>query len=152
MEENGNSWLPPLEFYFSVEFQWGSRHAKASFMEVGGLSVTLETAPLQSQGGDEPRFPQRTKSGDVVLKRALEPLSEEISTWVQKCMGFSESGWIEPCLLTIRLLNVKEKITAAWTCSMAYPVKCEVSSFNAGESKLVIETLTLTCSRTKRVV
>lgn len=153
MAENGNSWLPPLEFYFSVEFQWGSRHVKASFMEVSGLSVTLEADPVSQQSNDATwiNLPRQVKPDNIVLKRPLEPLSEEITQWVKKCLSYAVSGWINPCLLTISLLNVKHEIVAAWTCAMAYPVKYEVSSFNAGESKLVMETLTLKCSRTERV-
>lgn len=153
MEEKGNSWLPPLEFYFSVEFQWGSRHVKASFMEVSGLNVTLESDPVPQQGNDATwiHLPRQIKPDKVVLKRALEPLSEEISAWTKKCLSYSVSGWINPCLLKIQLLNMQHEIAAAWTCAMAYPVKCDISPFNSGESKLVIETLTMTCSRLERV-
>ncbi len=48
---------------------------------------------------------------------------------------------IQPINLIVKLLNEQHQPLQTWNVVHAYPVKWEISNFNAEESKLVIESL-----------
>ena len=94
MAPDSNTWKPPVLFHFSVEFQWMLARASASFAEVDGLGQELVLESNAARSGEAPGYPKGVKVGDIVLKRALEPLSDLITIWVQCCFNFTEIGWI----------------------------------------------------------
>ena len=51
---------------------------------------------------------------------------------------------IEPKTINVFLLDEKHEPLQSWNIKNAYPIKWNVSDFNAEESKIVIETLELT--------
>lgn len=56
-ESDKNRWIPPVNFYFRVVFQWGKHEIAASFMEVSGLDVEMETKRFhQAIKGDAHSF------------------------------------------------------------------------------------------------
>ena len=147
------NWTPPVNFYFRVEFQWGSSNDKtvASFLEVSGLDeeVAVEAVKSNIEGGMRPTG--RIKHGNIVLKRPLKYLNEDIRKWVKECFSFTlGDNRIRPCLVIISLLNPEGKPCAGWECSRAFPVKWSLDPMNSSESKLAIESLTLCYSRLSR--
>lgn len=127
------NWTPIVAFYFSVSFQGGVQ-CTVSFSEVSGLELTREI--------DENRCPKNITHPNLVLKRAMQPLPEELSTWITKCTRFNE--WINTCNVIVSLMDEDDKIVASWECSNAYPKKWGLTPLLADKSGLVMETLELT--------
>lgn len=139
------TWDPPVSFYFRVVIQGVPLIPDTDFLEVSGLKVELELENIE-EGGENNfiyQVPKRVKHSNLILKRALEPLSNALEIWIQQSLegGFVEK--IKPRNLVIYLMDSKGKALRCWWCSNAYPVKWEVSNFNAQENKLAIETLEL---------
>lgn len=148
----------PVGYRFVVYFEFGnfneagdfnaaniSSKAKNAydvmFQSVSGLSVDIETEEYAEGGenGFKHTLPVRTKYPNLVLTRGLAA-SSQVSDWVRKAV---EEFEFEPANLTIILLNELRAPMHVWNVSHAIPVRWSVDSFNAEESKLVIETLEL---------
>ena len=140
MASDSNTWNPPVLFHFRVDFQWtGGDKASAAFAEVDGLSQELVLA----KGEDNIELPEDVKYTDIILKRALEPINEDISLWINNAFRFKEGIKITPCTLLISLLDEQDNIVAQWTCEWTFPIKWSINPLNASESKVAIETITL---------
>lgn len=140
MASDSNTWNPPVLFHFRVDFQWtGGDKTSASFAEVDGLSQELVLA----KGEDNIELPEDVKYTDIILKRALEPINEDISLWINNAFRFKEGIKITPCTLLISLLDEQDNIVAQWTCEWTFPIKWSINPLNASESKVAIETITL---------
>ncbi len=140
MASDSNTWNPPVLFHFRVDFQWkGGDKASASFAEVDGLSQELVLA----KGEDNIELPEDVKYTNIILKRALEPINEDISLWINNAFRFKEGIKITPCTLLISLLDEQDNIVAQWTCEWTFPIKWSINPLNASESKVAIETITL---------
>lgn len=144
--------MSPVEFYFQVQFHWGTRHAAASFMEVSGLNQEMVMQEVSQSGddGQKIRLPMEVKHGDIMLKRPLEPLSDAITDWVKRCFSFAVDGRITPCTLVVFLMDARRHAVACWSCDRAYPVKWSLGTLDAKESGRAVETLTLTYKRLER--
>ena len=145
MPNNNGNWVSPVEFYFQVQFHLGSQPVTASFMEVSGLDVeiTLQETNLMGSDGVKIKLPQAVTHGNITLKRALEPLSEKLSEWANKCLGFMMNGFISPCDMIISLMDSNQQAVASWVCTRAYPVKWNLATLDAQKSGLAIETMTI---------
>jgi len=144
-------YFPPVGFYFSVEFSLGSdENTKDNqFQSVSGLSIDLETEEI-AEGGEnrfKHKLPVKTKYPNLVLKRGMI-LDSKVIDWCREAL---ENYNFEPLDIMVNLL-VKEgdiatsataKPLRSWNIKNAFPVKWNVSDFNAEESKFVIETLEL---------
>lgn len=151
---NNNNWIPPVSFYFNVVFQWGSQKTTASFMEVCGLELSMTTKMIHPLGDDGGQIlpTGEIKHSDIVLKRPLVAIDKELAQWVNTCFSFMVGeNKIKPCLLIVSLLGADGQPYASWECSEAFPIKWSLSPMNSEESKLSIETLTLTCKTLKRI-
>lgn len=144
MVPDSSTWKPPVQFHFRVVFQWDGSESSASFSEVDGLGQSLTLEP--QSGGNKNELPQvkGVTVEELVLKRAVEPLSEEITRWVKECFDFLCGGRIQVCNVSVSLLdeNGTDEL-ARWKCLRAVPVKWKVGSLNASESRIAVETLTL---------
>lgn len=152
-KKSDSNWVPPVSFYFRVVFQWGSHRIKGSFMEVSGLDQEMEIKKIQPLGDDggQTLVTGEIKHTNIVLKRALEPLDEGLASWVKECFSFMVGeNKIRPCLLIITLCDANKKPYASWVCTQAFPIKWSLSPMNAQESKLSMETLTLTFKTLER--
>lgn len=134
---------PPIGFLFKVSIN-GIPDAEADFQEVSGLAMTLETAPLKEGGQNRfvHQLPVRTTSDKLVLKRGLK-ISSELTKW---CRDAIEEFSFSPKDLTISLLDpgIDDAISTpliSWQVSHAFPVKWSVSTFNAMNNELAIETV-----------
>lgn len=134
---------PPTSFSFIVNGVSTLEGIDSQFQSVSGLSAEVETEEYVE--GGENRFkhqlPTRTKYNNLVLKRGM----------------MQNSGLIEWCKNSIMNLDFELRdliITLnggvgsiaplmVWKVIGAYPVKWEVSDFNAEENKLAIETIEL---------
>lgn len=132
-------YYPPLGFHFKVEFT--NFPGEFEFQSVSGLSVDMETEEF-TEGGEnrfKHKVPVRTKYPNLVLKRALL-VNSDIVGW---CRSALEDFVFEPTDIVIKLLNEEHQPLLSWNVVHAYPVKWNLSDFNAEENKLVIETLEL---------
>lgn len=143
MVPDSKTWKPPVLFHFRVDFQWKTGKASASFAEVDGLGQELVLDSKLVKSDNTPGYPKNVKPDDIVLKRAIEPLSEQITSWLKECFNFRDTGWIDTCTVIISLLDENNKITARWACAQAIPIKWKVSGPNASKSEIAMETITL---------
>lgn len=146
-------WIPPVEFYFRVDFQWRSEHFQASFMEVQGLNMQLKTDEVQSDSTMRVKVPKGLTHGNITLKRSLEPLSEPFSQWMNECFGYLENKdrQLKAYDMIIKLLNKDGKPLAGWLGRHAYPIQWDMSGMNAMEGKLVTESIIMACNSLKRI-
>ena len=133
---------PPTGFHFIVSFQLLPQSENDfRFREVSGLDVEMEMETF-NEGGQN-RFswqlPKRARYSDLVLKRGMF-IGSGIVLW---CQNAFENFVFEPANLTISLLNNLHVPIQAWYVVNAIPKKWSISNFNAEESTIVIESLTL---------
>ncbi|WP_347841218.1 phage tail protein [uncultured Draconibacterium sp.] len=132
-------YYPPLGFHFKVEFN--AFPGEYAFQSVAGLSVEMETEQI-AEGGEnrfKHKVPVRSKYPKLVLKRGLL-VDSEIIRW---CRNALENFEFEPTDLIVKLLNEEHQPLMSWNVVHAYPVKWNISDFDAEKNQLVIETLEL---------
>jgi len=141
----------PVAFYFEVEF---GEQIKVPFKEVSGLSVEMETETIQEGGVNEYdyKFPKQLKHGNLVLKRALLPLTNSIETWICQSLGNDFTLPVVTKNILIHLLNENGKSLRVWGCSGAYPVKWEVDNFDSEKNGIIIESVEFTYLKQTRVM
>ena len=146
-------WTTPVEFHFRVDFQLKSEHFKASFMEVRGLNMTLDTKGKINDNGAHTRIPNGLSYGKITFKRALEPLSEPFTKWINECFSYLENKdrKLNTYDMVIKLLNKDGKPLAGWLGRHAYPIEWNLDGMNAMESKLSMESVTMACNSLKRL-
>lgn len=133
---------PPAGFHFSVVFELpGQTDSDQRFQDVSGLSEEISVENIVE--GGENRFsyqlPERVSHPNLVLKRGML-IGSGLLKWIKNAM---ENFKFEPINLTVTLLNEVHSPLAAWYIVNAYPVKWNISNFNAEENSLVIETIEL---------
>ena len=136
---------PLTGFHFVVTFElFPQSPVDVRFQEVAGLSVSMGTESINE--GGENRFshklPTRANFSDITLKRGLFEYSE-LYRWVKNAMKNFE---FRPLNLTISLLNEVHAPVYMWRVYNSIPTKWELSSFNANNSEVVVETLVLSCA------
>jgi phage tail-like protein len=133
---------PPSSFSFTVSGV-ASEGIDSRFQSVSGLSTEIGTEEY-AEGGEN-RFvhqlPLRPKYPNLVLKRGLV----EDSGLIEWCRAAMERFEFAPRDLVITLSGGTDSTapSMSWNVVGAYPVKWDVSEFNAEESKLAIETIEL---------
>jgi phage tail-like protein len=134
---------PIVGFHFIVTFELAPvLPIDTKFQSVTGLKATIETEPYSEGGQNKFKHNLPTRSGyqDLVLKRGLTSDISALSMW---CNQAIEDFVFYPANLVVSLLNEKGVPVKAWYVSHAIPLSYEFSDFNAEESKIVIETITL---------
>lgn len=141
----GNEWVPPVSFYFRVVIQGSPKIPDTDFLEVSGLKMELQVEEMKEGGQNDftHPVPKTVKHGNLILKRALEPLSNSLETWIKDTMEGGFAKKIKPRNIVVYLMDAQGKALRCWWCSNAYPVKWEVNTFNAKANELAIETLEL---------
>jgi len=151
MPSGSNAWIPPVAFYFRVEFQWDDNsRASASFSEVDGLCQEFLFDERKTDSDSTPGYPKGIKVPDITLKRSLEPMDDAITRWVTDAFNVFSNGWIAPCTLIVSLLDEEGNAKAAWECQRAVPLKWKLDALNATDNRLAVETLTLRYTRLTR--
>lgn len=137
---------PPVGFYFRLQID-GLPDSESDFQEISGLSRSLEMEDVKE--GGENRFkhqlPLRIKSEPLILKRGLK-VSSDLTKW---CKETLEEFSFFPKDVHLFLLDVESSTAeeheplVAWHLTGAFPIKWEVSGFNAMNNDLMIETIQL---------
>jgi phage tail-like protein len=133
---------PLTGFHFVVVFEiFPQVPNDFRFQDVSGLTVDVNL-DTYNEGGENRfvhRLPGRTKYGDLILKRGM-PLVSGITAW---CVDAVENFNYQPTNMLISLLNADHLPVTSWYVANAIPIKYDISSFNAEQSQIVIESLTL---------
>ncbi|KAA3640634.1 MAG: phage tail protein [Bacteroidetes bacterium] len=147
-DSNSDAFYPPAGFYFSVNFAGISSEQLASFQEVSGISMEMETKEI-TEGGEN-QFSRRVPSGvkyqNLVLKRGLMIKNSPIAQWCQDTLSSGFEKVIKPKSIVVSLLDESAKPIMNWAFHNAYPVKWEISDLKSSDNALVIETLEFTYS------
>ncbi|MDL2322908.1 phage tail protein [Bacteroidales bacterium OttesenSCG-928-A17] len=144
-QDDKSIWSPPVAFYFQVEFHADPKIPDMAFLEVSGLSMEMETESLKEGGQNDFTYqlPVRSKQGRLILKRSLNEMSNTLEQWIKNNLESGLSKGFTPLNVTVSLINQDGSPVAQWLCDNAYPVKWEISPFNAMKNELVIESLEL---------
>ncbi|MEM7106105.1 MAG: phage tail protein [Bacteroidota bacterium] len=142
-------YYPPSGFYFSLNFE-GFGSSDASFAEASGLTVELAYEEI-NEGGENHfnyRVPSRVKYPHLVLKRGLVIKKSPVAEWCVNSMQKSLASSIKTRTVTLKLLDPKKSGSslAAWVFYNAYPVKWDITGFNAQASEFAVENLELAYS------
>lgn len=132
---------PPVGFSFWVSFEISDSPIDLAFQDVSGISMELQTEDILE--GGENRFtqklPLRANYTPLVLKRGLA-LDSKLTDWARDAI---ENFSIKPATIIVALLNDKKEPLIAYRFLNAYPLKWNISNFNAESSNIVIESLEL---------
>ena len=134
---------PQPSFCFKVTVAInGEGESDAFFRSVSGIKFETEVLDVRAGGVNDTTFrlPGATKWANIVLKRGFTA-----------ARGFLKwrTSWLDTGAKvrlpkgTITQLNTKLEPVAVWEFEEAWPVKWEVSDFDATKSELSIETLEL---------
>jgi phage tail-like protein len=146
-----NEYYPPVSFYFNVVID-NNTNQDTSFQEVSGITAEIRTEEINE--GGENRFvykvPKSVQYPNLILKRGI---ATENSPLIQWCIQSIQSGSfdITPKLLKVILLDEEGSPLVTWQFEKAYPIKYQVSGFNAERSELVIESIELAYTRFEKV-
>lgn len=153
-----SDWTLPVEFYFLVEFQTMSgQRFQASFSEVSGIGWNFSTEPKMTDANEKLQMPTAVTYPNLILKRSLDVTGDMFYNWIQDCLkmvflsGNVGAAKKRVCDVVIKLLNKDGQPLAAWSCSHAYPVKYDVSGWDAGRNGLAMETIELVYNRLERI-
>lgn len=128
---------PYSAFRFLVEIEG---IIAGGFTDVSGLSIQTEVDSIREGGVNdfEYKLPRGTKYTDITLKRGLADW--ELYNWYKDVIH----GKISRKSGAIYLLDHQGNQVMDWYFFEAYPVKWDVSSFNATSNTVASETLVLT--------
>lgn len=134
---------PPTSFSFIVNGISTLEGIDSQFQSVSGLSSEIETEEYIE--GGENRFkhqlPTRTKYNNLILRRGMIQNSELIE-WCKKSI-VNLDFQLKDLIVTLNGGKESSAPLMVWKVIGAYPVKWEISEFNAEENKLAIETVEL---------
>ena len=136
------TYYPPSGFFFTVSFPGGGK-LDASFQEVDGLTMEMETEKIE-RGGESDRsyqVPKGVKYSNLVLNRGIVISDSPFAKW---CFDSMQSGFmnkIETKTISVKLLdpNDSSKNLAGWVFYNAYPVKWSISKFNAKQAEILFQ-------------
>jgi phage tail-like protein len=123
---------------FCFKVKLGELGAEAFFKSIGGIKYEMETIPVR-EGGQNATVFQLVGAGkwsNIVLKRGFTKDSGLLK-WRESWVG-GVGGRLDG---TITQLDTALKPQAQWTFFRGFPVKWEISEFDASKSELAIETL-----------
>lgn len=133
-------------FYFEVEIGGQT----VSFKEVNGLEVSLETEEVIEGGNNlyKHHLPVRQSFSKLILAKGVVNESDSFYEWVKEVLLLQETldnsfgKKLKTILVHLKSPQNGEKIRS-WQVVNAYPIKWSVSSLNAMENKITIETVDL---------
>jgi phage tail-like protein len=134
----------PVGFHFKVNIE-GTGDGDMRFQNVSGLSAEIDTETV-AEGGENRfshRLPKPVKYSNLILKRGMMVGSGLIG-WFQDAV---ENFQFSPRTITVQLLGPPEgtgkeaMVLEQWVFTNAWPVKWQISDFDATQNQLVIETI-----------
>jgi phage tail-like protein len=144
------NYYPPVGFYFRVEVTGlvSEGTTDSNFQEVSGLTAEIEVEKYQEGGenGFQHNLPKPAKFPNLVLKRGLLTDSKMID-WLNKAI---QNFKFEPKDVSVILMNQAGEPLVAWEFKGAYPIKWDISAFNAMDNSIVSETIELVFKSSRR--
>lgn len=143
---------PPVSFCFIVSIAGAPVDVDSSFSEVSGLSVEREELTLK-QGGENRynlRLPGHSKFSNLVLKRGMLKLSSPLASWCTETLESDLSRQIATKDIVVSLLDRSRQVLASWAVAKAWPIKWNVSTFDAAKDEIAVETLEFAYTYFKR--
>ncbi len=136
------TYIPPLGFHFSVEFNLPDiTDSDIRFKEVTGISRDLEVITVNE--GGENRFvhklPLRANYPNLILKRGLM-LDTALRQWCHDAIYEMD---IQPTTIWVKVLNNDHEPLQTYTFHNAWPKKWSVSDLNSENNSLMVESLEL---------
>ncbi len=128
-------------FYFVLLY----KGEKIAFQEISGIAEELTTEEVICGGENRFKYklPTTATSQNLVLKRALVPVSSKLADWCKSSIGGGLASKIEPTDISVNLLDANSYVCMKWTFHNAYPVKYSFSDLKSQESAFVIESMEL---------
>jgi phage tail-like protein len=144
---------PPVSFYFSLAFTGVNTTIDASFMEVSGMDVTIETEDYKESGENRfrHRLPTSISFSKLELKRGFVPKDSDLGKWVKDTIETDFSSPIQPKDITVKLLDEDGQPLMAWSFYNAWPVKWDISKFNSKENEVAVETIQFSFNYFQRI-
>mgnify|MGYP001293066016 CR=1 FL=1 len=117
----------------------------ASFSEISGISVSIETEEVKNGGDVSQEVPFERKFSPLVLKRGLSEAKSELVKWVTACMlsDVVEKNSTITKSIIVKLLSDTGEPLVYWVFVGAHPTKWSVSGLKAMSNELVIEEIEL---------
>lgn len=159
-------YYPPVGFHFEVYIidgydgsgritnrSSGDHSIDASFQEVSGINVEIPTQEFY-EGGENRfayRLPLPMKYSPLQLKRGFVASSSALGEWCKKSFAHGLDQPIEVKNLLVSLLDEVGTPLMSWVFIAAFPTKLNVSSFNAKNNEIVVETMELSYRRFEQV-
>ena len=135
--------MPLSGFHFSVIFELLPQFSiDTKFQSVSGLKSTMEFDTITEGGQNQFKIalPKQNSFENLVLKRGLTKEISGLRLWVNNALN---NMVFHPANIVVSLLNEEHDPVKVWYISQAIPLSLDISDFNAEESQLVIETLSL---------
>ena len=143
-------YYPPVGFHFRVDIEGiTSDGIDIRFQEVSGLNASVGEFTY-NEGGENRfthRMADRVSYEKLVLKRGML-IGSKLIAWFKDAV---ESFSFDPKDVVVTLLNADHEPLESWSFVKAYPVKWSVSSFNAQQNEIVIETIELSFQYFRRL-
>ena len=128
-------------FYFVLLY----KGEKIAFQEISGIAEELTTEEVVCGGENRFKYklPTVATSQNLVLRRALVPVTSKLTDWCKNSIGGGLANKIEPADISVNLLDANSYVCMKWTFHNAYPVKYSFSDLKSQESAFVIESMEL---------
>lgn len=143
-------YYPPVGFHFSVVFELpGLPPVDTNFQEVSGLEASMEFESVK-EGGENRfvhRLPTQPTYGNLILKRGML-VGSALYAWFSAAM---HDYTFQPVGVNVLLLNGSHLPVSGWQFVNAVPAKWSISSLNAEESAIVVETIELSYNYMQRI-
>jgi phage tail-like protein len=136
---------PVPAFCFKVTLDIpGFTQAEAFFKSVGGLKMETEAVDVRVAGYNHTSFKLvgATKTSNLVLKRGF---SKDSALLLWRMKWLSPTGDLPPARASGSIIQLGNdmKPVGSFSFTRAFPVKWELSEYDAGKNELAIETLEL---------
>jgi len=139
--------FPIPGYYFNVGFIFQASQkmlpVDIGFKEISGMSADLNLEDRNQLGvnGYRVGLPNKTKFSNLVLKKGLVKNSTQLMKWFEESRV---SMVVKTATVVLSILDEEtHRLLVNYMFFNAFPVKWEVSGFNAMESQLLIETVEL---------
>ena len=150
-----SKYYPPVGFHFRVRIvnTNDSSGLDSNFQEVSGISAEIPTEDFYEGGVNSftYKLPKTMKYSPLQLKRGLVSSLSALGEW---CKTTLINGFDQPIVtkdVVVSLLDEENEPLMSWKFIDAYPTKWSVSTFNAQNNDIVIESLELTYKRVEQV-
>lgn len=134
-QDSGSS-LP--NFYFQLNIG----DAEVAFQELSGLTTEMGAEAIQKGGA---------KYNNIILKRALQPISASDMKWVQNILEGGLEQQLSTRNIVVKLLNSEGTALSTWSCENAYPVKWEIENSVSEKNGVLIESIEFAYSQLKKL-